>query len=76
MSNPAVIQASIPEQGRLLTFSRSVAVDNWADLEIGLEVRATTSAGWFKRILILAGCALVLALLAFFAEAFRRKQAV
>ncbi|HZJ13858.1 MAG TPA: hypothetical protein VFD27_02355, partial [Chthoniobacteraceae bacterium] len=76
VSNPAGIHASIPEQGRLLTFSRSVAVDNWADLEIGLEARATTSAGWFKRILILAGTALILALLAGFAEAFRRKQAI
>ena len=76
VSNPAGIQTSIPEQGRLLTFSRSVAVDNWADLQIGLEARTTGGAGWFKRILILVSTALILAALASFAEAFRRKQAM
>ena len=40
VSSPAVIHASIPEQGRLLTFSRAVAVDNFADLQIGLKAKA------------------------------------
>ena len=66
VTNPATIQASIPEQGRLLTFSRSVAVDNFAELKIGLEAKAVASAGWFKRLLILAGTALVLGLFARF----------
>jgi hypothetical protein len=45
VSNPAVIQASVPEQGRLLTFSRSVAVDPQADLHIGIEAKAAKAAG-------------------------------
>ncbi len=76
ISNPATIQATIPEQGRLLTFSRTVAVDNWANLEIGLEAKAVSSVGWFKRLLMLGGVAVVLALFAGFAGAFRRQQTV
>ncbi len=75
ISNPATIQATIPEQGRLLTFSRSVAVEIPADLHIDLEAKAVTTAGWFKRLLILAATALVLGLFARFAGVFRRKQA-
>ena len=72
--NPAAIQASIPEQGRLLTFSRTVAVDNWADLQIGLKAKAVKAAGWFKRLLILAVTALVLVLFVRFADAFRKPR--
>ncbi|MEA3213296.1 MAG: hypothetical protein QOE70_6353 [Chthoniobacter sp.] len=75
VSNPAAIQASIPEQGRLLTFSRAVAVDTWADLQIGLEAKAVAAASWFTRLLILAGTMLILGLFAGSAQAFRRKQA-
>jgi len=74
VSNPAVIQASIPGQGRLLTFSRAVAVDDWADLQIGLKAKAVTSASWFTRLLMLVGTALVLALFAGAGAVFRRKQ--
>ncbi|MEO8353846.1 MAG: hypothetical protein ABI680_19135, partial [Chthoniobacteraceae bacterium] len=75
LANPATIQASIPEQGRLLTFSRSVAVDHWADLRIGLEAKAVPIAAWWKRLLILAGTALALALLAISARGLSRRQA-
>jgi hypothetical protein len=75
ISNPATIQATIPEQGRLITFSRTVAVDTQADLHIGLEAKAVATAGWFKRLLILVGTALVLAMFTGFAGTFRRKQA-
>ena len=60
VSSPAVIQASIPEQGRLLTFSRAVAVENFADLQIGIKAKAVTSASWFMRLAILAITALML----------------
>ena len=40
-----MIQASVPEQGRLITFSRSVAVDPQADLQVELKVRSTTGIG-------------------------------
>ena len=33
VSSPAAIRASIPEQGRVLTFKRAVVVDTWADLK-------------------------------------------
>ena len=75
VTNPATIQASIPEQGRLLTFSRSVAVDNFADLKLGLEAKAVTTASWFTRLLILAGIALTLALFAHFGRASVREKA-
>ncbi|MES2569053.1 MAG: hypothetical protein V4710_03245, partial [Verrucomicrobiota bacterium] len=38
-------------------FSRSVAVDNWTDLQIGLQAHATDSTSWAPRLMILAGVA-------------------
>lgn len=75
ITNPATIQATIPEQGRLITFSRSVAVEKSADLRIGLAAKAVRPASWFKRVLILAGTALLLAFFAGFTGVFRRKTA-
>jgi hypothetical protein len=63
VANPAVIRASIPEQGRLLTFKRAVVVETWADLNVGLEARTANVAPWSARLLLLAATALVLALL-------------
>jgi len=76
VSNPAGIEASIPEQGRLLTFSRAVAVEKWADLQIGLQAKSVAAAPWFQRVLILAGTLLILALFSFSAQVFDRKQRV
>ena len=73
-SNPTAIHANLPEQGRLLTFSRAVAVDTWADLQVGLEGRAEAVASWFTRFSILAGTTLILALFGRCGHAFRRKQ--
>jgi hypothetical protein len=50
VSSPTAIRASIPKQGRLLTFHRTVQVSTWADLRIGLEAsvkRAASSGGKF-----------------------------
>jgi hypothetical protein len=58
--NPAVIRASIPEQGRLLTFKRSVVVDTWADLGIRLEAHVAGAISWSARLLVLAITALTL----------------
>src|SRR5205085_9771908 len=41
---PAVIRASIPQQGRLLTFRRAVQVNTWADLQIQLKAKANRAA--------------------------------
>ena len=68
VANPAVIRANIPEQGRLLTFKRSVVVDTWADLNIGLQTRIPAIAPWNTRALILALIALGLAAIALLAR--------
>jgi hypothetical protein len=60
VSSPAAIRASIPEQGRVLTFKRSVAVDTWADLNIGLEAKAANAAPRGLRAIIFAATALCL----------------
>jgi CRISPR/Cas system-associated exonuclease Cas4 (RecB family) len=74
LSNPATIQATIPEQGRLVTFSRTVAVDHWADLQIDVKAKAVSTAGWFTRLLILAGTALGLGAFVWSTGNFRRAQ--
>lgn len=60
VSSPAAIQANVPEQGRLLTFGRAVAVDSWADLQIELKACTDATVSWFTRLLILAGTLLIL----------------
>lgn len=52
--NAAVIHAAIPEQGRLLTFKRAVAVDVPADLRIHLRAEAIKAASFGLRLGILA----------------------
>ncbi|MDB6033954.1 MAG: hypothetical protein JWM16_4292, partial [Verrucomicrobiales bacterium] len=52
-TSPTAIRASIPEQGRLLTFRRTVQVDTWADLSVRLEATAARSAPWGIRGVIL-----------------------
>lgn len=59
-ANPAVIRASIPESGRLLTFKRSVVVDTWADLGIKLKARVAGAVSWSMRLFVLAIIALAL----------------
>jgi hypothetical protein len=71
--SPAAIRASIPEQGRVLTFKRAVAVDNWADLKIGLAARATQAASWTTRLLILASALLLLGLFVWLARPFHQR---
>jgi hypothetical protein len=62
VSSPAAIRASIPEQGRVLTFKRAVLVDTWADLKIGLEAKAVKAASAAVRVLILACTMMILAI--------------
>jgi hypothetical protein len=64
VANPAAIRASIPEQGRVLTFTRALQVDPWADLKLGMELAAVrTASGWLK-LGVLAGVFVLLAGLA------------
>ena len=59
VSSPAALKASIPDQGRVLTFKRAVVVDREADLRIGLKASAGRTAGWGQRGLVLAATLLV-----------------
>ncbi len=71
VSSPAAIRASIPEQGRVLTFKRAVVVNTWADLKIHLTATAAKAASWGVRLLILALSLLILAGFAWAARSFR-----
>jgi hypothetical protein len=71
VSSPSAIRASIPEQGRVLTFKRAVVVDPWADLQIRLSASAAKAASWWVRLLILSATLALLATLAWAARAFR-----
>ena len=51
---PAALHASIPEQGRVLTFKRAVLVDPWASLSVSLKTTAAGTAEWLARSGILA----------------------
>jgi hypothetical protein len=56
VASPAAIRASVPEQGRVLTFTRPLAVDTWADLKITLEATAAQRpASFFARLGLLIG---------------------
>ncbi|MHC1762766.1 MAG: hypothetical protein AB9869_00460 [Verrucomicrobiia bacterium] len=63
VSLPAAIRASIPEQGRMLTFKRAVVADTWADLRIGLEARSAQSATWRVRLFIFVALLVALGIL-------------
>jgi hypothetical protein len=68
VSSPAALRASIPEQGRLLTFKRAVAVDPGADLHIALRaVQARPASDWTRALVLLA----TLLLMAAFGWAWR-----
>jgi hypothetical protein len=67
-ANPAVIRANIPEQGRLLTFKRSVVVDTWADLGIRLKAQVVGAISWSARLLVLAITGLMLGAVALLAR--------
>jgi hypothetical protein len=71
VSSPAAIRASIPEQGRMLTFKRAVVVDIWADLKLHLAATAAKAASWGVRVLILAASLVILAAFAWAARSFR-----
>ena len=71
--SPAAIRAAIPQQGRLLTFRRTVQVDTWADLRIQLEAAAARTAPGSFRVSILVITFVGFALLAWL-PGFSRKD--
>jgi hypothetical protein len=71
---PAALHASIPEQGRVLTFKRAVLVDPWAPLKIDLKTAAAGVANWSLRGLILVSIFLFLAALHWLANMQQRTK--
>jgi hypothetical protein len=71
----AAIRANIPQQGRVLTFQRSVAVDREADLRVALKVDAA-SMGWGSRVVILGSTFAILAALGALARWFKTAGAM
>jgi hypothetical protein len=49
VASPAAIRATIPEQGRLLTFTRPLEVNPWAELKIALEASAIRPASFLLK---------------------------
>lgn len=64
VANLAAIRASIPEQGRVLTFTRALQVDPWADLMLGIELAAVKVPSGGLKLGVLAWVFVVLAVLA------------
>ena len=53
-ASPAAIRVAIPEQGRLLTFSRPLQVQPWADLKLNIQaVQAESTSSLFRFTLLL-----------------------
>ena len=75
VSSPAALRASIPEQGRILTFRRSVVVDPAADLRIHLSASPVKAASGSNRALILLATALVMGLFAAVAGTVKKHHA-
>ena len=71
---PAAIRVAIPEQGRVLTFKRSVQVDTMADMNVNLAVRAAHTASAGGKLLLLFGVFAVLGLLGVAARRISRFQ--
>jgi hypothetical protein len=74
VSSPAALRANIPEQGRLLVFSRAVVVDPWAELKLQLQAVQARPASGGVRLLIVALVGLVLSLLLRATRPFRRSR--
>lgn len=52
---PTAIRATVPQQGRLLTFRRTVQVNEFADLDLRLRATSVKAASWGFRVLLLGG---------------------
>ena len=72
IGTPAALRASLPEQERVLTFKRSVAVDNWADLRVRLSAIETRDISSLARALTVLAVGLVFGALAFAARGLRK----
>jgi hypothetical protein len=60
VSSPAVIRASLPEQPRVLTFRRAVAIDPWADLHLEIKAKQARATSAPVRIILLGAILTIL----------------
>ncbi len=74
VSSASALRANIPEQGRMLTFKRSVVVDKEADLRLGLKATSTETASWQMRAGILIATLVFLSVLSWLARSFSFNQ--
>jgi hypothetical protein len=58
---PTAIRATVPQQGRMLTFRRTVQVDEFADLDLRLRATSAKAAPWVFRVALLGGLLVVMA---------------
>ena len=65
---PTAIRAAIPQQGRLLTFRRTVQIDTTADLKISLQTTAKRTAPWGVRVTTLGAVFIAFVLLVWLAK--------
>ena len=75
VNSPASIRASVPSQGRLLTFKRAVVVNDWENLAVDLRARAERAAPWGVRAGIIAATLALLVLFMFAAKLFAIRKA-
>jgi len=61
--SPAALRAAVPEGGRLVSFTRSLLVDPYADLSFQLRAQAPATISPTLRVAVLVGCLLGFALL-------------
>jgi hypothetical protein len=73
---PAAIRAAIPQQGRLLSFRRTVQVDTFADLNISLHATAQRAAGLGFRVMALGAFFLGFILLVWTANRLKLRSGV
>ena len=61
VASPAALRATLPDQGRVLTFTRPLEVNRWAELRLQLEASSAPPASFLLKILVL-GATFILAL--------------
>jgi hypothetical protein len=64
VTSPTALRASIPDQGRMLTFKRAVAVNPDDNLSIELKASEAKTASWGLRALLTLAILIVFAVLA------------
>ena len=72
---PEAIRATLPAQGKQLTFTGSLQVESWADLRVKLDAKRSAASPWAARFGILVAIFAALAALATLVRAPFKSQA-